>query len=1091
MYKFDEYYEARNIVTKIIKQDLLGPVKEDEIIEDPARYYIAGKLYPIKTDIKDFSETFGIEQSASEFKESESVRDDKSKTTNLSSYVFENSDEISLCNTPNPSAMGLSFTINTGVTNFKISVNYATYKEFSEVESENNKAESTDDKKKKKKTLWKRYPHEYTLDYNVSLTKKYETFISENLKLTVLQHKTYSDGTKTMTVSISNTKTECDRKEFSKYTLFQPKIKIYANNEKTFVEAKKNVYLAESEESKQYDLLYSKTKCYAQGHGCAASWDIDPKTNSVNYIQTEFLPEYELFQMKPSDKFKGNILSAEYISKASKEDIIKGINDLCNSYNTWINETEQKISSIEERLKYSAEKNIKKCRESCERIRLAADIINKDKNVEMAFRLANKAMYMQDMHKKWIKEKDKLAKNNKPAPKLDDLRIDFNWYPFQLAFMLQELESIANKNSKDRNLTDLLWFPTGGGKTEAYLGIAAFTIFLRRLKQGIKGSGVAVFTRYTLRLLSFQQFERAAALICACDLIRQEENIPGEPITIGLWAGTALTPNKIEDAEVKLGFKPPKGDKEDSYYESIGDPKQIKRCPWCGREITQENYCISGNRMIIHCPDKNCEFSSEEGLPIMLIDEEIYQNPPTFIVSTVDKFAQVALNDGAGAIFGIAKSGNEYLPPDLIIQDELHLISGPLGTITGLYESAIIGIITRDDRPKPKIIASTATIKNADEQIKALYASDYSQFPAQGIDIEDSFFAIISKPEDKPSRKYLGCMGIGTSPTMMMIRVMSSLLFATRYLASLNKYSNDIIDSFWTLTIYFNSLRELGGAIIRVIDDIQAMYEFLKETKFHDIYNINESVNVFYDEYQELTSRIPSEAIGKVLLELENKYPKDKTKRVYDFLLASNMISVGVDVSRLGTMVVVGQPKLTAEYIQATSRVGRSTPGLVIATYNQAKSRDRSHFEQFTQYHQTFYKYVEATSLTPFADRARDRALQTVYVMLCRYWIDDLRDNVSAGNYNKNDPRLGKIRKYILDYVEKIDKQEYQNVEKELEDIEEEWQSRVHPDLIYKKTSKFDKRVQLFDRESDEIGRFRVLNSMRSVETTVPVTIEE
>ena len=271
------------------------------------------------------------------------------------------------------------------------------------------------------------------------------------------------------------------------------------------------------------------------------------------------------------------------------------------------------------------------------------------------------------------------------------------------------------------------------------------------------------------------------------------------------------------------------------YYESIGDPKQIKRCPWCGKEITQENYSISDNRMIIQCPNENCEFSSEEGLPIMLIDEEIYQNPPTFIVSTVDKFAQVALNDGAGAIFGNVKSGNEYLPPDLIIQDELHLISGPLGTVTGLYESAIIGIITRNDRPKPKIIASTATIKNADEQIKALYASGYSQFPAQGIDIEDSFFAIISKPEDKPARKYLGCMGIGTSPTMMMIRVMSSLLFATRYLASLNKYSNDVIDSFWTLTIYFNSLRELGGAIIRVIDDIQAMYEFLKETKFNNI----------------------------------------------------------------------------------------------------------------------------------------------------------------------------------------------------------------------------------------------------------------
>src|SRR5574344_1165429 len=347
MSKFDEYYEARNIITKIMKQDLLGPVKEDEIIEDPVRYYIAGKLYPIKTDSKDFSETFGVEQSASEFKEAESVKDDKSKTTNSSSYIFENSDEISLCNTPNPSAMGLSFTINTGVTNFKILVNYATYKEVSEVETEENKAGSTDDKKNKKKTLWKRYPHEYILDYNISSTKKHETFISDNLKLTILQHKTYSDETKTMTVSISNTKTECDSKEYSKYTFFQPKIRIYAGKVNEFVEAKKNVYLTESEESKEYDLLYSKMKCYAQGHGCAVSWDIDPKTNSVNYIQTEFLPEYELYQMKPSDDFKGDILSMEYIYNTSKENIVSGINDLCDKYTSWIKEIEQKISSGE------------------------------------------------------------------------------------------------------------------------------------------------------------------------------------------------------------------------------------------------------------------------------------------------------------------------------------------------------------------------------------------------------------------------------------------------------------------------------------------------------------------------------------------------------------------------------------------------------------------------------------------------------------------------------------------------------------------------------------------------------------------------
>ncbi|CBK74205.1 Helicase conserved C-terminal domain [Butyrivibrio fibrisolvens 16/4] len=320
-----------------------------------------------------------------------------------------------------------------------------------------------------------------------------------------------------------------------------------------------------------------------------------------------------------------------------------------------------------------------------------------------------------------------------------------------------------------------------------------------------------------------------------------------------------------------------------------------------------------------------------------------------------------------------------------------------------------------------------------------------------------------------------------------MIRVMAATLYATRYLETL-KYDDDIIDAFWSITSYFNTLRELGGAILRVIDNVQDRFSYLKESKLKDYYPINGG-QTRYDNYIELTSREKSENIGKIIQEdLMVKYSTDKTKMPVDFILSSNMISVGIDISRLNTMLVMGQPHTTAEYIQATSRVGRETPGFVFTMYNYMRSRDKSHFEQFTQYHEAFYKYVEATSVTPFAERARDRALQTLFIMLCRFYIDELRANESAGRFNRNISGLEEIREYILEYVSNVDPDEYENVEEELEEIEIEWESLAmeNSDMTYRK-SPFQTKPALFCEDYNENSRFRVLNSMRSVETAVQV----
>lgn len=1047
---YAKYYEAREKVVEIISKDLLGPVAEDEIIcdERPLEYYILGKLYPAEND----AASNIIQSSAEDCGE----LDDESG--------------ISLSNCKNPSSFGISFALKSSAKSFTISPEAAQYILITREEAQS-KLGFEDDKYKKNARFWQRVqldlkPMEIDVETLVP-GKSERKSIQENLKINILLHKKYEDGTMTITVTMINSNpSTTDHDQECLYSYFQPALKITSSYQNAFADVRRNVHLSKDPEVKELSMLYSEVHDYASGHGCAVNWTLND--NEVTSLYTMFLPMHEVCQMKPTAHFAGDVLGMKYLSEASQNDIIVGLQSLVDEYGEWIDELNKKKAELPIIHNEAADKNIKKCSDTLEILNKSVDALQDDV-VFRAFQLANKAMFRQ--------RKQGLLISNKYTT--DE---DIRWYPFQLAFFLQEVISFANESSDERKKVDLLWFPTGGGKTEAYLGIAAFVIFLRRLKNKEKGNGVTILMRYTLRLLSFQQFERASALICACEIIRREENIPGDEISIGLWAGQALTPNSIEVAEKIL-----RGEQDKEYSDS--NPAQLEKCPWCGKEMPKDNYVCDKDkkRMHIKCSNSNCAFST--GLPVYLIDEEIYEHTPTFIVSTVDKFAQIALNQETSAIFGLNKN---YLPPELIIQDELHLISGPLGTITGVYEAAIHKLC-ENNGVYSKIIASTATIRNAQQQIKSLYASGYTQFPPQGISINDSFFAELAQKEDKPARMYLGCMAIGTSPTTMMIRTMSSLLFATRYLTELG-YDDKVIDSFWTITGYFNTLRELGGAIIRVIDDIQDRFSYLRDTKFKDEYPLNIRQKRF-DLYKELTSREKSENIGKIIQnDLKREYRSDgSVEDVFDFLLASNMISVGVDVGRLGTMIVVGQPKTTSEYIQATSRVGRETPGLVITTYNQSKSRDRSHYEDFTQYHSGFYKYVEATSVTPFSDRARDRTMQALYVILCRNLINDLKGDKAAVNFTCSIPELEEVRKYILDYVDVVDPSERENVIKDIEEIEQTWERKAErrEKLKYRKTKYTSQNEALFEPDYMEDSRFRVLNTMRSVETTIRVTTNE
>ena len=687
-----------------------------------------------------------------------------------------------------------------------------------------------------------------------------------------------------------------------------------------------------------------------------------------------------------------------------------------------------------------------------------------------AFRFANQAMYLQRVHTlaAEARTRDDTLSLDEALTSVDEPK-NHSWRPFQLAFVLLNLPALADPTHPDRAdggtaLADLLWFPTGGGKTEAYLGLTAFVLAVRRLQEGLGGfdtrAGVAVLMRYTLRLLTIQQFQRAAALVCACETLRRSDPaVWGQvPFRIGLWVGARVTPNRTDDASDWLkqqrgGKRPP--------TRALGSPHQLVSCPWCGsglepgRDITVD---VLSRRTLITCPDPFCPFGpgvhDGDGLPVVVVDEEIYRLLPSLIIGTVDKFAQLTWRGETEGLFGrVSKRCTRHgyvtadtmaekwelhtdtsqhpakgaeppgriekvaplRPPDLIIQDELHLISGPLGSMVGLYEAAVDRLATWElahgKRARPKVIASTATARRAPRQIGALFDRRTEVFPPPGLDIGDSFFAR-QRPTSPgadlyaPGRRYVGICAHGIRMKSTLIRVYVSALGAAQKLHE--KYGkNPVTDPYMTLVGYFNSLRDLGGMRRLVEDEVSARLTRANERGLARRYD---------PLLRELTSRLSSTDIPEVLDHLMVPFVKDRPKGdrpPIDVLLATSMIAVGVDVPRLGMMVVANQPKSSAEYVQATSRIGRRAPGLVFTVFNWARPRDLSHYETFEHFHATIYRQVEALSVTPFADRAVDRGLTGVLVALVRNLGDAYNANMRASAFDRNDELADHIVRYL------------------------------------------------------------------------------
>lgn len=766
------------------------------------------------------------------------------------------------------------------------------------------------------------------------------------------------------------------------------------------------------------DLQYRDVFEFAVGHGVSATAVRDGSNCRV--VKTTWMPQSEVERVVPSD-IPGVELGMEALGTMKDgEDAKAKLTPLVPLYRAWIETQRTTLSALEPQQKKTAGDLLVQAGYAATRIEAGINALD-DPEVLDAFRIANRTMAQAARRREAIQRQ---VEPDTVAPP--------RWRPFQLAFILMTLRSIADPLHGERQVVDLLFFPTGGGKTEAYLGLAAFTMVLRRLRHpGMRSAGMSVLMRYTLRLLTLDQLGRAAALICALELEREKDTAKlGEwPFEIGLWVGSAATPNRM-GAQGDTG----PGSDRTAYRKwrqfKTNDrnpaPIPIETCPWCGTKFTRDSFWLVPNQkkpdnLTVRCVNHLCAFSGDRALPILGVDEPIYRRLPAFLIATVDKFAALPWTGQTGALFGLVERFDEHgfygacdtgrgkalggplPPPELIIQDELHLISGPLGTIAGVYETAIEALATRsigDKLLKPKIIASTATVRRAEPQIRALFErSQVAIFPQPGPDRRDSFFARVEAASVTPARLYVGLAAPGRSLKVVLLRASLALLGAAQTLYEQEggkKNRQNAVDPYMTLLGYFNSLRELGGSRRIVEDEVRTrVSQYGRRRRLEPEDRLFSDRSIGY-EVLELTSRVSTSEVAASKRRLALSFSEDE--RV-DVALATNMISVGLDIVRLGLMAVLGQPKTSAEYIQATSRVGRdpAKPGLVVTLLNVHKPRDRSHYERFETYHATFYRAVEATSVTPFSPRALDRALAAALVALCRHGQSTMTPALGAG----------------------------------------------------------------------------------------------
>ncbi len=1242
-------YEGDILREKFIEEllkEVLGPRQgcKEIMDENPAVEYLTGVLIP-KPELSEINENSSLEN--------EWIKDDEipdEEEDNLS----ENFGEIfpsELDPKLRARSFGISFVLESLTPKLDVCISWARY--ISNGDEENEK--------------WERHPFYKILNFDVDFDEKQEIigddFDDDSVKIIVKTKKVENEGLNIL-ISFVNNLTQSENYLDVDNMIFQPSIRI--NSDSDFSNTiSKDVF------DNKLSFVYKDNHIRARGHMCSALWDNVDYINKFDLddiwpdgsffiaennelkrfiepqLRTEFvplapmgLPSFDIFDGKQKEL---NLLNAEVLSEIwSEEEIDEQLSVIVNKYSEWIETQKEKIE--EEYMDISL-KIIDDQIKARDRIQEGIDRLKKDEMARLAFCFANKAILTQYEWKN--SQKEKIINSNDDEVIVNE---PFNWRGFQLAFFLMNIESIVNPDSEYRDYLDLLWITTGGGKTEAYLAIMAFTIAYRRLTNENYG-GTSIISRYTLRLLTIQQFERTLLLVTAAEYLRvfdTDGNVGWRPknctikddwiygslrFSIGMWVGSAVTPNNllidnsIQDKYSALAILKRLTPRELKFK---SNPVQVIRCPVCGNLLsipeggipTDEVFHVvvklnEGNIEEIHdklmnknyikeievsdinhkeghitlgfrfkeiinqeklddlfgdfrryftvsslsiyhpgyfgvnksedgdnfsdfeifCTNPSCSLNSDvswkEGspfeenekldiyyekiidtpfsnssripIPAYVIDEQIYSRCPTIIIGTVDKIARLPYNGRIANIFGNVSLYNKYygflkninmfprnisernkeknvsvdnfLPPDLIIQDELHLIDGPLGSLFGIYELILESII-KQNGINPKYIASSATIKNATNQSRLLFAKELFQFPPHGLKVENNFF--VREPNDpwdenNPGRIYMGVYAPGRGPMTPLVRLWSNMLCtSSRFVKGEDKlfYS--------TIVEYFNAMRELGGGISLYKEDINE--------------RVSRSCNISLDpetDSLELSSRLSSSEIPLELNKIQNDGIKDNMPH-FKAIFTTSMFGTGVDISHLSLMILNGQPKTTGSYIQASGRIGRKHGGLVVTFLKSGRPRDLNHYEMFPAYHYKIQTDVEPISVSPFSLGSLEKTVGPAIVSFFRNAIgmdfDWDSEPVKLNEISVQDYK--KLKNHIIDRLNFImdNEDELNKIKKSFDSAFWEWKTKTN-EVGFDYTDTRNKRANVvlgdyyheYDDEVESIFE-KAPNSLREVE---------
>jgi len=1190
-------WTTRENLADILERELLGPMNgPTEVIDGvPDSVYLVGRIAPFKLAAgADDPADADTGESDSDVGDSGDAQEGQGvPVTGVDDSGAGADEDSGLEDTPQqrglmiPASMGLRCQVPDDLESFTVTASWGVYESVPAPEGDESRIRR-----------YKRTPVDISkrivvADLDPSVTM--EIPLRDKVVLRVDRHDDDEHHRRLVEIALCNDR-EAPRKIPVDAWLYQTKLTVTTDGEPAFLpvtDVLTDDRWERDDEVRRLNLQYRDRLEFAVGRTCSVSWEEPagwekpevravPGNRRVGKIWTTWLPVSETPQVA-ADEIGEALLDMRELAASSEDELRAGLTPIAEKYGSWLDGEEARANQLPAHLRDEGLDAVNEARKVQRQLAAGIEHLLSDSDALRCFRFMNEVMADQRVQSQVARRRA-----SRPAESLDEARAavlagdrPHSWRTFQLAFILMQLplltDPAADKRSGDLAKAQLLFFPTGGGKTEAYLGLAAYAFAIRRLQGTVEaadgkldgGAGVTVLMRYTLRLLTAQQFQRATTLVCAAEMARRkdEKSWGTEPFRIGLWVGTDVSPKRYEEAKEQL-----KRSSSSGGYSRL-TVLQFQRCPWCGTPISAANVRADDEhqRVYVYCGDElgDCPFSRDgsvpEGLPVLTVDEEIYRLAPAFVIATVDKFARLAREGEAAAIFGrvaekcelhgyvhpdyagckimagskhpkttaYRRPVNRLRPPDLIIQDELHLITGSLGTTVGLFEVAVDALCSWSsamaEPVRPLVVASTATARNAAVQVRALYGRDMTIFPPQVLDVGTTFFSS-EQPvsREHPGRRYIGLSTTGVRLTTAEIRVTEVLMAAGQLLID---RCGEAADPYLTLVGYFSATRELAGMARFVGDDIQTAL-----AKGRPWSRLPRRLGTDFGQLHlaELTSRVSSADITGTLDQMAASFDTsfdssagkrelsalrkagtpvpDRPVRPFDVVLATSMLQVGVDVDRLGLMLVVGQPKNTAEYIQASGRVGRqaSRPGLVVALGNWARPRDLAHFEQFRHYHETFYAQVEALSVTPFSATSLDRGLDGVLVSTAR-----VLEAVAPGGLSpeKNAGRIEDRRDVIVEVIDALVRRigraatesDAERARARLLNRLDQWVSRrkhladLHKTLVYERFSasdegKYDALMMSTENAralgaGSDVAPFTVANSMREVQPEINLLV--